>query len=176
MLNIVFGLVAHITEVIPYANKLVQFFKKAWEESYGESLLQIHLLTALKNFVAALDYQSPICYNLLMPILPSVLNANSPDELLEDSLQLWKVTLSHATSIAPQLLGYFPCLIEILERSFDHLELAVSIIEGYIVLGEFEFFNMHAPTLARVLDLDVGNVNDRGLVSILPLVDVIVGS
>ncbi|KAL6520752.1 hypothetical protein OROHE_016933 [Orobanche hederae] len=173
MLNTIFGLVAHITDVIPYANKLVQFFQKAWEESYGESLLWIQLLTALKNFVAALGYQSPICYNLLMPILPSVLNANSPDEILEDSLQLWEVTLSHATSIA-QLLGYFPCLMEILERSFDHLELAASIIEGYIVLGEFEFFNMHAPTLARVLDLVVGNVNNKGLLSILPLVDVIV--
>ncbi|KAL6508046.1 hypothetical protein OROGR_024241 [Orobanche gracilis] len=174
VLNTISGLVAHITEVIPYANKLVQFFQKAWEESYGESLLQIQLLTTLKNFVAALGYQSPICYNLLMPILQSVLNANSPDELLEDSLQLWEVTLSHATSIAPQLLGYFPCLMEILERSFGHLELAASIIEGYIVLGEFEFFNMHAPTLARVLDLVVGNVNDRGLHSILPLVDIIV--
>ncbi|KAL6534399.1 hypothetical protein OROHE_013324 [Orobanche hederae] len=174
VLNTISGLVAHITEVIPYANKLVQFFQKAWEESYGESLLQIQLLTALKNFVEALGYQSPICYNLLMPILQSVLNANSPDELLEDSLQLWEVTLSHATSIPPQLLGYFPCLMEILERSFGHLELAASIIEGYIVLGEFEFFNMHAPTLARVLDFVVGNVNDRGLLSILPLVDVIV--
>ncbi|KAL6536613.1 hypothetical protein OROMI_026194 [Orobanche minor] len=121
MLNTIFGLVAHITDVIPYANKLVQFFQKAWEESHGESLLWIQLLTALRNFVAALGYQSPICYNLLMPILPSVLNANSPDEILEDSLQLWEVTLSHATSIA-QLLGYFPCLMEILERSFDHLE------------------------------------------------------
>ncbi|KAL6574582.1 hypothetical protein OROMI_011867 [Orobanche minor] len=174
VLNTISGLVAHITEVIPYANKLVQFFQKAWEESYGESLLQIQLLTALKNFVEALGYQSPICYNLLMPILQSVLNANSPDELLEDSLQLWEVTLSHATSIPPQLLGYFPCLMEILERSFGHLELAASIIEGYIVLGEFEFFNMHAPTLATVLDFVVGNVNDRGLLSILPLVDVIV--
>ncbi|GFQ04997.1 importin-11 [Phtheirospermum japonicum] len=174
VLNTVSGLIARITEVIPYANKLVQFFQKAWEESSGESLLQIQLLTALKNFVAALGYQSPICYNLLMPILQSVLNVDSPDELLEDSMQLWEVTLSHATSLAPQLLGYFPCLVEILERSFSHLKVAASIIEGYIVLGGFEFLNMHASTLAKVLDLVVGNVNDRGLLSILPLVDVLV--
>ncbi|KAL3617480.1 hypothetical protein CASFOL_037801 [Castilleja foliolosa] len=174
VLNTISGLIARITEVIPYANKLVQFFQKAWEESSGESLLQIQLLTALKNFVAALGYQSPICYNLLMPILQSSLNVNSPDELLEDSMQLWEVTLSHATSLAPQLLGYFPCLVEILERSFSHLEVAASIIEGYIVLGGFEFLNMHASTLAKVLDLVVGNVNDRGLLSFLPLVDVLV--
>ncbi|KAK6120243.1 hypothetical protein DH2020_045934 [Rehmannia glutinosa] len=174
VLNTISGLIARITEVMPYANKLVQFFQKAWEESSGESLLQIQLLTALKNFVAALGYQSPICYNLLMPILQSVLNVNSPDELLEDSMQLWETTLSHATAMAPQLLGYFPCLVEILERSFNHLKVAASIIEGYIVLGGFEFLNMHAPTLAKVLDLVIGNVNDRGLLSVLPLVDVLV--
>ncbi|KAL8517224.1 hypothetical protein ACS0TY_015448 [Phlomoides rotata] len=174
VLNTISGLIARISEVIPHANKLVQFFQKAWEESSGESLLQIQLLTALNNFVTALGYQSPICYNMLMPILQSVINVNSADELLEDSLQLWETTLTHATSMAPQLLGYFPCLLEILDRSFDHLKVTASIIEGYIVLGGLEFLNMHAQTLAKILDLVVGNVNDKGLLSILPLVDVLV--
>ncbi|KAL8039104.1 hypothetical protein ABFX02_10G013200 [Erythranthe guttata] len=174
VLNTISVLIARSTGVIPYANKLVQFFQKAWEESSGESLLQIQLLAALKNFVAALGYQSPICYNMLLPILQSVINVNSPDELLEDSMQLWEATLSHATSMSPQLLGYFPCLVAILEKSFDHLKVAASIIEGYIVLGGLEFLNMRASTLAKVLDLVIGNVNDRGLLSILPLVDVLV--
>ncbi|KAG8374436.1 hypothetical protein BUALT_Bualt11G0131600 [Buddleja alternifolia] len=174
VLNTISCLIACINEVIPYANTLVQFFQKAWEESSDESLLQIQLLAALKNFVVALGYQSPICYNMLLPILQSVINVNSPDELLEDSMQLWEATLSHATSMVPQLLGYFPCLVEILERSFDHLKVVASIIEGYIILGGLEFLNMHAPTLAKVLDLVVGNVNDKGLLSILPLVDILV--
>lgn len=59
---------------------------KAWEESSGESLLQIQLLAALKNFVIALGYQSPVCYNMLLPILRSGIDVNSPDELLEDSM------------------------------------------------------------------------------------------
>lgn len=174
VLNTISSLIGRITEVLPYANKLVQFFQKAWEESSGESLLQIQLLTALKNFVAALGYQSSICYSMLMPILQSVLNANSPDELLEDSMQLWEATLTHATSMVPPLLGFFPCLVEILDRSFDYLKVAASIIEGYIVLGSLEFLNMHAQTLAKLLDLVIGNVNDKGLLSILPLVDVLV--
>ncbi|XP_042050111.1 importin-11-like isoform X3 [Salvia splendens] len=174
VLNTISSLIGRITEVIPYANKLVMFFHKAWEESSGESLLQIQLLTALKNFVAALGYQSSICYNLLMPILQSVINANSPDELLEDSMLLWEATLTHAVAMVPQLLGFFPCLVEILDRSFDYLKVAASIIEGYIVLGGLEFLNMHAQTLSKLLDLVIGNVNDKGLLSILPLVDVLV--
>ncbi|XP_073286372.1 uncharacterized protein [Primulina huaijiensis] len=174
VLNTISCLIARVTEVIPLSNKLMQFFQKVWEESSGESLLQIQLLMALKNFVVALGNQSFICYNMLLPILRSVINANSPDELLEDSMQLWEVTLSHATSMVPQLLGYFPCLVEILDRSFDHLKVAASIVEAYILLGGIEFLNMHAPTLAKLLELVVGNVNDRGLLSIVPLVDILV--
>ncbi|GFY82388.1 ARM repeat superfamily protein [Actinidia rufa] len=147
---------------------------KAWEESSGESLLQIQLLAALKNFVIALGYQSPICYNMLLPILQSGIDVNSPDELLEDSMLLWEATLSHAPSMMPQLLGYFPCLLEILERSFDHLKVAADIIEGYIILGGTDFLSLHPSIVANLLDLVVGNVNDRGLLSILPVIEILI--
>lgn len=64
------------------------YYCKVWEESSGESLLQIQLLVALRNFVVALGYQSPICYNILLPILENGIDINSPDELnlLEDSM------------------------------------------------------------------------------------------
>ncbi|EPS61054.1 hypothetical protein M569_13746, partial [Genlisea aurea] len=167
-------LINRTTEIFPYANKLVQFFKKAWEESSGQSLLQIQLLAALKSFVVSLGHQSSICYDILLPILLSLLNINSPDELLEDSMQLWEATISHASSMSPQLLGFFPCLVEILERSLDHLKVAASIIEGYIILGGMEFLKLHGLTLSKVLDLIIFNVNDRGLLAILPVVDILV--
>lgn len=59
-----------------------------WEESVGESLLQIQLLAALRNFVCSLGYQSPVCYNVLLPILQRGIDVNNPDalNLLEDSV------------------------------------------------------------------------------------------
>lgn len=59
-----------------------------WEESSGESLLHIRLLVALRNFVCSLGYQSPICYDSLLPILQSGIDVDSPDalNLLEDSV------------------------------------------------------------------------------------------
>ncbi|KAK9930777.1 hypothetical protein M0R45_018088 [Rubus argutus] len=124
VLNLISVLIGHVSEVIPFANKLVLFFQKVWEESSSECLLQIQLLIALRNFVVALGYQSPICYNILLPVLQKGIDINSPDELnlLEDSMLLWEATLSQAPSMVPQLLAYFPCLVEILERSFDHLQ------------------------------------------------------
>ncbi|MED6196256.1 hypothetical protein PIB30_045785 [Stylosanthes scabra] len=176
VLNLISTLILHVSEVIPFAEKLVQFFQKVWEESSGESLLQIQLLVALKNFVVALGYRSPICYNILLPILENGIDINSPDELnlLEDSMLLWEATLSHAPTMVPQLLPIFSRLVEIMERSFDHLQVAVNITEDYIILGGNDFLSMHAANIAKILDLVVGNVNDKGLLSVLPVVDILI--
>lgn len=176
ILNLVSMLTEHVSEVLPFANKLVQFFQKVWEESSGESLLQIQLLVALKNFVVALGYHSPLCYDMLLPILQKGIDINNPDEinLLEDSMLLWEATLCHAPSMVPQLLSYFPCLVEIMERSFDHLQIGVNIIEDYIILGGMEFLSRHASDVAILIDLIVGNVNDRGLLTTLPVIETLI--
>lgn len=176
VLNLISVLIGHVHEIIPFANKLVQFFQKVWEDASGESLLQIQLLIALRNFVVELGYQSPTCYNVLLPILHGGIDINSPDilNLVEDGMLLWEATLSHAPAMEPRLLACFPCLVEIMERSFDHLQVAVNIMEDYIILGGTEFLRMHASSVAKVLDLIVGNVNDRGLLSTLPVIDILV--
>ena len=51
-------------------------------------------------------------------------------------LQLWEATLSHATSIVPQLLDLFPYLVSILERSFDHLQVS-NYTEIYFYMNDF---------------------------------------
>lgn len=177
VLNLISVLIEHVGEKIsPFASQLVDFFRKIWEESTGENLLQIQLLTALRNFVCSLGYQSSICYNMLLPILRSGIDINNPDtlSLLEDSVLLWEVTLSHATSIVPQLLDLFPYLVSIMERSFDHLQVAIDIIEDYLIFGGTEFLSRHASNLAKLLDGIVANVNDKGILSTLPIIDILI--
>lgn len=41
-------------------------------------------------------------------------------------VQLWEATLSHAPSLVPQLLACFPCLVEIMERSYEHLQVGLT--------------------------------------------------
>jgi len=50
----------------------------------------------------------------------------------------------------------------------------VNIIEDYIILGGNDFLSMHATNIANILDLVVGNVSDKGLLSILPVVDILI--
>lgn len=54
------------------------------------------------------------------------------------------------------------------------MQVSVNIIESYIILGGTEFLNMHASSVAKLLDLIVGNVNDKGLLSTLPVIDILI--
>ncbi|KAK1321977.1 hypothetical protein QJS10_CPA03g01187 [Acorus calamus] len=177
VLSFISVLIEHVGEkIISFSTKLVEYFNRSWEESTGESLLQIQLLEALKKFVNALGYQSPICYNMLLPILQRGINIDDPDalNLLEDSVLLWEAILSHAPSMVPELLELFPSLVLMMERSFDHLTVAISILEDYIILGGADFLNRHASSVARILDGIVGNVNNKGLLSTFPIIDVLI--
>ncbi|KAE8697696.1 ARM repeat superfamily protein isoform 2 [Hibiscus syriacus] len=174
--NLISLLLGYFNEVIPYANNMMQFFQMVWEESSGESLLQIQLLITLRNFVNALGYHSPCSYGMLLPILQKVIDINDPDklDLLDDGMLLWETTVYHAPAMVSQLLALFPGLVKIVESNFDHLEVAVKITEGYILLGGREFFNLHASSVAELLDLFVGDDNDRTLLSALPVIDILI--
>ncbi|KAK8461170.1 hypothetical protein SEVIR_2G454900v4 [Setaria viridis] len=177
VLNFISVLLEHAGDkIIPFASQLSQFFQMIWDESAGESLLQIQLLTALRTFVSSLGFQSPLSYHVLIPILQSGINIDSPDalNLLEDSVLLWEATLSNAPSILPQLLDLFPYLVGIMNRSFDHLEVAIKIIEDYTIFGGSEFLKRHGASLANIVDAIVGNVNDKGLLTALPVVDLLI--
>ncbi|CAN6200368.1 unnamed protein product [Urochloa humidicola] len=177
VLNFISVLLEHAGDkIIPFASQLSQFFQMIWEESAGESLLQIQLLTALRTFVCSLGFQSSLSYHVLIPILQNGINIDSPDalNLLEDSVLLWEATLSNAPSIVPQLLDLFPYLVGILNRSFDHLEVTIKIIEDYTIFGGSEFLKSHGASLANIVDTIVGNVNDKGLLTALPVVDLLI--
>jgi len=49
-------------------------------------------------------------------------------------MQLWEATLSHAPAMEPRLLAYFPCLVEIMERSFDHLQVGFIVVSIILLM------------------------------------------
>lgn len=71
---------------------------QVWQDSEGQSLLQIQVMLALSRLLVALGPRSSICYDILFPILQCSTDVNQPDELnmLEDGMQVH--TLSSFTS------------------------------------------------------------------------------
>eukprot|EP01018_Ginkgo_biloba_P030923 Gb_25707 [translate_table: standard] len=163
-------------KIVLFANILIQHFPEVWEDSMGENLMRLQIIIALRNFMDALGPQSPICYNILMPILRLSIDANNANELnlLEDGLLLWEATLNHAPSMGPELLELFHYLIGVMEKSFDRLPIAMRIIEVYILLGGEEFLNIHALEVVKILDAIIGNVNHMGMTCTLPIIEILV--
>lgn len=54
------------------------------------------------------------------------------------------------------------------------IQVSINIIEDYIISGGTEFLNKYASLLVKLLDYIVGNVNDKGLLSTLPIIDILI--
>lgn len=50
----------------------------------------------------------------------------------------------------------------------------MNIIESYILLGGAEFLRHHASDIVKILDSVVGNVNEKGMICTLPIVDTLI--
>jgi hypothetical protein len=50
----------------------------------------------------------------------------------------------------------------------------MKIIESYILLGKVEFLRSHGAGVAKILDIVVGNVKEKGMMCTLPVVDALV--
>ena len=113
-------------KILPFSQHLIQFFLEVWDESTGENLMRIQMLLAVRNFVHALCPWSPMCYNMLLPILQTSIDVNNLEELnlLENRVLLWETTVNHAPLMIPQLLELFHYLVAMMEKSFDHLPIA----------------------------------------------------
>lgn len=54
------------------------------------------------------------------------------------------------------------------------MQVAIDIIEDYLIFGGAEFLSRHASSLVKLLDGIVANVNDKGILSTLPIIDILI--
>ncbi|MCO5560305.1 hypothetical protein L7F22_013917 [Adiantum nelumboides] len=177
VLNLVSLLIDRLGDsIVPSTKNLISFLPQVWQDSEGQSLLRIQVMVALQRLISALGPQSTVCYDFLFPILDYSTNINQPDELnmLEDGLQLWQITLKHAPVISPQLLALFPHLVAVMDRNSEHLQVAMKIIASYILLGGLSFLQLHSASVVHILDGVIGNVNEKGMMCSLPVVEMLI--
>lgn len=174
----IFNLVSLIIDrlggkIVPCVDKILAFLPQVWQDSEGQSLLQIQVMLALSRLLVALGPRSSICYDILFPILQCSTDVNQPDELnmLEDGMQLWETTLRNAAVMVPPLMNLFPHLVAVMERNFDHLQAAMNIIQSYILLGGANFVRSNASGVVKIFDVVVGNVKEKGMLYTLPVID-----
>ncbi|XP_024037538.1 importin-11 isoform X3 [Citrus clementina] len=102
----------------------------------------------------------PICWDSCFKLVEEVQEFDSKVQVLN----LISILIGHVSEVIP----YANKLVQFFQK------VAINIIEGYIILGGTDFLNMHASCVAKLLDLVVGNVNDKGLLIILPVIDMLI--
>ncbi|GAQ92680.1 Nuclear transport receptor KAP120 (importin beta superfamily) [Klebsormidium nitens] len=176
-----FNLVSLIIErigdkIVPFAEKLLAIFPNVWTSFEGQSLIRIQVLLALQRLVHALGPRSTVCHPVVLPILRYSTDVTQPDEvnMLEDGMLLWQTVLRHTPAVTLDLVNLFPHLEAVMEKSFDHLPAAMSILESYILLGGAQFLQLHAQRVAHIFELVVGNIKEKGYAAALPAVDLLI--
>lgn len=177
----VFSFLALVTErmaegIQPFAPQLLQAIPSIWGLGEGQPLLRVQVLLMLGKLVNALGPDSAISYPIVGPILRTVTNPESPDELhqLEDGLALWLVALRNATTLDMTLLEPFGNLVKVFEFSTEHVRVGMQIITSCILLGGGAFLEHFGAAVVQILTSMIGALNEKGLGVLLPVMELLV--
>ena len=159
-----------------YAPGLLTLLPAIWAAAEGQSLLRIQIMVALQRLIHALGSASPSTYPVLLPVLSVAADPTQRDELnlLEDGLLLWLVALHHAPTYHPGLLAPLPHLLAIMEHSTEHIAVGGRLLLSCIYLNAGEVLAAHGARIAALLAGFIGNVKDRGMLCLLPIMDLII--
>lgn len=159
-----------------YATGLLSLLPSVWESAEGQSLLRIQVMLALQRLVHALGPECPVTYPVLLPVLSVATDPSQPDELnlMEDGLLLWFVALRHAPAPHPGLIAPLPHLLSAMEGSTEHIGVGSRILVSCLLMDGREVLAAHGPRIAAILAGFIGNVKERGMLCLLPVMDLVI--
>lgn len=172
--------------VKPHAPGLLALLPGVWKAAEGQSLLRIQVLVALQRLVVLLGPESSMTHSLVIPLLQQYLSSssisiNSTDDdeamnLREDVLHLWLIALRCAADPVPGLLTEpFPYLVNMLQ-STEYVSLGMRITFSAVLLGNGPFLETCGQGLVQMLTTLITIVNEKGVATILPVIDVVLQS
>lgn len=100
----------------------------------------------------------------------------NPDEvfLMESGLELWVETMGVSRVYTEELHLLFVHVLRLIERDYEHVNLAMNLLEQYVRLGQSQFWQTyHATVVAMLVDV-VGNVKAEACVEIAKSVELMV--
>lgn len=100
----------------------------------------------------------------------------NPDEvfLMESGLELWVETTIVSRVYTEELHLLFVHVLRLIERDYEHVNLAMNLLEQYVRLGQSQFWQTyHATVVAMLVDV-VGNVKAEACVEIAKSLELMV--
>ncbi|KAJ3102891.1 Importin-11 [Physocladia obscura] len=130
-------------KIAPYASKITEQLPRLWESSYDQIMFRTSILLVLSTLVQALKEQSIMLHPLVLPAIQNTLLGSDITQqmhFLEDSIDLWVVTLQNSVNLTPELISLYSCLVDLIELgSADHLKIVLRLLESYFILDAGTF-------------------------------------
>ncbi|KAH0556736.1 hypothetical protein GP486_005475 [Trichoglossum hirsutum] len=130
--------------VSPYVEQIISMLPPLWARAGEEHLLKQSILAIFIKLIESTGVESRQFHSVVLPLVKMTLEPGSEMQayLLEDTLDLWEITLKQTPSPASvDLLSLVPYIFPIFESGTMNLRKALSIVESYVVLAPKEMLS-----------------------------------
>jgi hypothetical protein len=163
-------------QIFPCLPAVWQF--AAESEDANNNMLKSAVVVASTNLTGSLGSRATEMHEFTVPMVQYCTDLSQPDHvyLMEDGLELWRVTIQNSTAMGPAdaLLAAFANIRAILARDYDNLIDCMQLICSYMLLGRDVFMAAEAQNVAGILTCCLGEVNERGHVAIAEAIETMV--
>ncbi|KAJ2160943.1 hypothetical protein GGF46_001863 [Coemansia sp. RSA 552] len=124
------------SEILPFAEQILQMVPPLWESAAGENTYQMTILDLITKIVEALGVESTKMQDFVAPLLKHSVDLDDPAHvyLMEDGINLWLMLVNNATRLGPGIVELLPILPRLLQYSTETLRKVLKIIEGYLLV------------------------------------------
>ncbi|KAI8845330.1 armadillo-type protein [Chytriomyces cf. hyalinus JEL632] len=131
------------TKIAPFVQTITEQLPALWESSFDWIMFRTAILLVLSTLVRAMQEQSIILHQLVLPAIQNTLMGSDPSQqqhVLEDSIDLWVATLQNTPSLTPELVSLYACMGGLIELgSSENLKVVLRLLEAYFVLDSGSF-------------------------------------
>jgi hypothetical protein len=163
-------------KVAPAVGILLVHLPHVWEHCQDQNLLRPSILVTLQLLVQALKGQSEQLHGFLVHVIQfCTVDTTRSDSgvIAEPALELWHSVMQYAPSMTPALLGLFPNWLNYVNTSMELLEIAMGLLESYVLLGRESLMTPYARPISEACHSLLTRASDQGVVLVANVLETI---
>ncbi|KAJ1993523.1 hypothetical protein GGI25_002730 [Coemansia spiralis] len=141
------------SEVVPFADAIVQMIPPLWQSAESENMYQTTILVLVTKLVEALGSQATKLQDFVAPLIAhSVDFANDAHVyLMEDGIELWLILIRNSTTLSDSVSALAQRLPQLLQYSTEMLKRILKVVESYFLIDPVRVFQLNGAAIFEAL-------------------------
>ncbi|EFA80488.1 hypothetical protein PPL_07324 [Heterostelium album PN500] len=160
-------------KIKPFGNNIMTLVSDMWSNGEAPHHLKSAIVRNLTLFLQALNNDATEFYGFLLPVIEQSTTPDTEESiyLIEDALELWHALIVRAKEFSEPLLKLFGNLLAIIQKTFEHNEMALKILDAYILIGGKQLFVIYGEQIVKIILMLLGDIKDESLLSTMRPID-----